>query len=461
MAKIFSNILDTIGNTPIVELKKVVPAGTKHRYFAKLEYFNPGGSVKDRIALSLIEGAERDGRLKPGGTIIEATSGNTGMGLALVAVVKGYKAIFVMHDKISEEKRAILRAFGAKVVITPTAVEPEDPRSYLSVANKLVEITPNSILTNQYHNPDNPRQHFETTGPEIWEQMDGQIDAFFAGAGTGGTISGVGRFLKSKNPDIQIVCPDPEGSILYDLFYHKKVVEPPRAYKVEGVGEDMLPDNVHLDVMDGFVKVSDKESFLMTRDIVAKEGICVGPSSAMALVGAFKYAEKNFKEPKRILVMMPDSGRSYLSKAFNDNWMKENDFLPSPLKSQTVADLLAAKPYQDVITGDVGDSVLIAVEKLKKHSISQLPVFSGDTLVGVLDETDLLLPLATGQLKPEEPILHLIQGSVVWVNLFDDLQKLSEHFSQGYVALVKDAQDRLRILTKIDLLDFLGGQKYQ
>ena len=208
--------------------------------------------------------------------------------------------------------------------------------------------------------------------------------------------------------------------------------------------------------MDGFVQVSDKESFLMTREIVSKEGICVGPSSAMALVGAIKYAEKNFTEPKRILVMMPDSGRAYLSKAFNDTWMKENDFLPSPLKEKTVGDLISSRPRQEVITGEVGDSVLEAVEKLKKHGISQLPIFNGDTLVGVLDETDLLLPLATGQLKPEEPILHLIQGSVVWVERTDDLQRLAEHFQQGFVALVRGDADQIHILTKIDLLDYLG-----
>lgn len=456
MAHIYSNILDTIGNTPIVEIKKLAPKGSKHRYFVKLEYFNPGGSVKDRIAMGLIEGAERDGRLKPGGTIIEATSGNTGMGLALVAAVKGYKAIFVMPDKISEEKRSILRAFGAKVVITPTGVEPDDPRSYLSVAQKLVEITPNSILTNQFHNPDNPRAHYEITGPEIWEQMDGQIDAFFAGAGTGGTISGVGKYLKEKNPKVQIVCPDPEGSILFDLFYHKKVINPPAPYLVEGVGEDMLPDNVHMDVMDGFVQVSDKESFLMTRDLVAKEGICVGPSSAMALVGAFKYAEENFKEPSRVLVMMPDSGRAYLSKAFNETWLKENDFLPSPLKEQKIGDLIAGLSARDVLTADVGDSIAETVEKFKAQSASQLPVVSGASVVGIVEEADLLGPLASGQLKPQDPILHLIRGSVVWLEPSEDLQTLSDQLQQGAVVLVKGESNNPHILTKIDLLDFLG-----
>ncbi|MEM7647275.1 MAG: cysteine synthase family protein, partial [Pseudomonadota bacterium] len=233
---IYDNILDTVGNTPIVELKKVVPKNSPHKFWAKLEYFNPGLSVKDRIALALVEGAEQRGELKKGGTIIEATSGNTGMGLALVCAVKGYKAIFVMPDKISEEKRAALRAYGAKVVITPTAVEPDDPRSYLSVSKKLAEMTEGSFLTNQYHNPDNPSVHYESTGPEIWNQTEGKIDVFVAGAGTGGTVSGTGKYLKEKKPSVKILCPDPVGSILYDLFYYKEVKSEPRPYKVEGVG---------------------------------------------------------------------------------------------------------------------------------------------------------------------------------------------------------------------------------
>lgn len=325
MSGVYNNILETIGHTPIVKLNQIGKE-TPHQFFAKIEYFNPGGSVKDRIALAFIEEAEKRGDLKPGGTIVEATSGNTGLGLAQVAAVKGYKCIFVMPDKISEEKRAILRAYGARVVITPTAVEPEDPRSYLSVAKYYVEKTPNSFHTNQYHNPDNPELHFKTTGPEIWEQMKGQIDIFVAGAGTGGTISGVGRFLKSKKKDIKILCADPVGSILSDLFYHKKIVDPPAPYKVEGVGEDMLPDNVHLDVFDDFEKVTDQETFDMTRRLIQEEGLCVGPSSGMALVGALKYA-KGLSKPAKFLIVFPDSGRAYLSKVFNDKWMFENGFL--------------------------------------------------------------------------------------------------------------------------------------
>lgn len=452
---IYNSILETIGNTPIIKLHKVVPKKSPHTFLAKLEYFNPGLSVKDRIALSLISGAESRGDLKPGGTIVEATSGNTGMGLALVAAVKGYKAIFIMPDKVSEEKRAALRAYGAKVVMTPTEVEPDDPRSYISVSKKIAEITPNSFLTNQYHNPDNARQHYEMTGPEIWEQTDGKIDVFVAGAGTGGTVSGTGRYLKEKNPKIKILCPDPVGSILYDLFYHKKVVHPPKPYKVEGVGEDMLPDNVHLDIIDDFVQVSDRESFELVREIVAKEGICVGPSSAMALAGAFKYAE-TIKTPSTFLIMMADSGRAYLSKAFNDDWMRDNGFLPSPMKTHSVRDLLATKAPAPLISGNVSDTVLHVVNLLKKHNISQIPVFSDNQLVGILDESDLILPLATRKLKPEEPIIHLIKGNVVWAEPTDSLEELSLKLQQGYIALIKQGTSQMHIITKIDLLDYIS-----
>lgn len=324
MTKIYDSILETIGNTPMVRLRNVTK-GSKHTFFAKIEYFNPGGSIKDRVAVAMIEEAEKRGELKPGGTIVEATSGNTGVGLALAAAVKGYKCIFVMPEKMSEEKRAILRAYGAKVVITPM-VEPEDPLSHYSVSQKIAAETPGAFLTNQYHNPDNPERHYRTTGPEIWKQMDGKVDMVVGGAGTGGTLSGVARYLKEMNPAVKAICADPIGSILYDLYYHKKIVEPPGSYKVEGVGEDMLPDNVHMHLYDGFEKVSDPEAFAMTRRLVAEEGLLVGPSSALALVGAIKASEK-LEKPSNIVVVFPDSGRAYLSKAFNDKWMVENNLL--------------------------------------------------------------------------------------------------------------------------------------
>ncbi len=318
---IHENILSAIGNTPIVRLSRCVP-DSPHEFFGKIEYFNPGGSIKDRIALSIIEEAEKSGQLKPGGTIVEATSGNTGVGLGLVGLLKGYKCVFVMPEKISEEKRAVLRAYGAKVVMTPTGLAPEDPNSHYSVARRIVEETPGAYLANQYNNPANVRVHYEVTGPEIWKQMDGKIDVFVAGIGTGGTLSGVGRYLKEKNPAIKNVCADPHGSILYDLFYHKEVRTPPASYLVEGIGEDMLPDNVHFQYMDDFVQVDDKESFQACRDLAAKEGLLIGPSCGSAFAAAVKYS-KTLTKPSKILVVLPDGGRSYLSKAYNDAWLKE------------------------------------------------------------------------------------------------------------------------------------------
>jgi cystathionine beta-synthase len=325
--EIYQNILETIGNTPMVKLNKVT-AGSPHQFFAKVEYFNPGGSIKDRIGLAMIEAAEKRGHLKPGGTIVEATAGNTGMGLAIAAAVKGYKCIFVLPEKMSEEKRAMLRAYGARVVITPMGVEPEDPMSHYSVAKRIAQSLENCLYTSQYHNPDNFDVHYNVTGPEIWNQMGGDIDMFIAGVGTGGTLSGVAKYLKEKKSDVKIICADPIGSILADLYYHGKVIDPPGSYKVEGVGEDMLPENCHLKRYDDFIKVNDQEAFAMTRRLIIEEALCVGPSSALILVGAMKYAEKLTK-PSKIVVMMPDSGKAYLSKAFNDSWMVENGFMKS------------------------------------------------------------------------------------------------------------------------------------
>ncbi len=324
MSRVFDNILESVGETPLVKLRSVTK-GSKHNFFAKVEYFNPGGSIKDRVALAIVEAAEKRGQLKPGGTIVEATSGNTGVGLALVAAVKGYKCIVVMPQKMSEEKRAILRAYGAKVVITPM-VEPDHPMSHYTVSKKIADTIPGAFLANQFHNPDNPEKHYQTTGPEIWNQMDGKVDAVVAGAGTGGTLSGVAKYLKEQKPSVKAFCADPVGSILYDLYYHGKIVDPPGSYKVEGVGEDMLPDNVHLNMYDGFYKVTDKEAFDMTRRLVSEEGLLVGPSSALALVGAIKAAE-TLEKPSNIVVILADSGRAYLSKAFNDKWMVENELL--------------------------------------------------------------------------------------------------------------------------------------
>jgi cystathionine beta-synthase len=454
-SKAYNSILETIGRTPVVKLHRSVPSG-KHQYFAKVEFFNPGGSVKDRIALAIIEQAEKRGDLKPGGTIVEATSGNTGVGLALVAAIKGYKCVITIPDKMSDEKINTLRAMGAKVIVTPTGVEPDDPRSHYSVAKKMTEITPGAYLANQYNNPDNVEVHYRVTGPEIWEQMEGNIDVFVAGAGTGGTISGVGRYLKEKNPNVKIVCVDPVGSILHDLFYFNEVRTPPAPYKIEGIGEDMLPDNVHFKVMDDFVYIEDRESFLMCRDLLAKDGLFVGPSAAGAVVGAIKYAEKS-ERPLRVLTLLPDGGARYLSKAFNDSWMKENGFLDSPLQLKTIGDLMKdMPPSQGLVSAKTSDTVISVIEKLKERGLSQLPVFQDKKLIGIVDEGDLLFPLASGRIKSQDPVLSFVKGRILTVQIEDPLQKLTELFSQGYVALVEDDKKELRIITKIDLIEFLG-----
>jgi cystathionine beta-synthase len=457
--KTFNNILETVGNTPLVRLNRCTPQA-QHNYFGKVEFFNPGGSIKDRIAVSIIEEAEKRGQLKPGGTIIEATSGNTGMGLALVAAVKGYKAVFVMPDKMSDEKINTLRGFGAKVVITPTSVEPDDPRSYYSVAKKLVEITPNSFYPNQYHNPDNPETHYRTTGPEIWEQTEGKIDVFVAGAGTGGTLSGTARFLKEKNPKIKVIAIDPVGSILHDLFYFKEVREKPRPYKVEGIGEDMLPDNMQFKYFDEIVRVDDRESFLMCRDLLTKEGLFVGPSAGSAVAGAVKYAE-TLKEKKNVVIILPDSGSRYLSKAFNDSWMKEFGFLTSPMELKTVGDLVRDfKANQKIISTTNSAKVIEVIQLLKDNGISQLPVFADDNqekLIGIIDEGDLLLPLASGMVKAQDPILSFIKGTVLMVEWDNPLSKLAEMFSRGFVALARGPSGKLHLITKIDLIDYLGN----
>jgi cystathionine beta-synthase len=326
MSRIYKDAVESIGRTPMIELHRSVP-DNGHRFLAKVEFFNPGLSVKDRIAVSIIDDAEKRGLLKPGGTIVEATSGNTGVALGMVAALRGYKCVFVMPEKISEEKRATLRAYGAKVVMTPTGVEPNDPRSHYSVAKKIVSETPGSYLANQYHNPANPQAHYETTGPEIWEQTEGKVDVFVDGAGTGGTLSGVGRFLKEKNPEIKIICADPVGSILFDLFYFKEIREKPGSYMVEGIGEDMLPENVHFNMMDEFIRTTDAEAFKLTRQLARQEGLLLGPSCGSALAAAIKYSESGkLKKPSTIVTMFPDSGRGYLSKVFNDEWMKTNGF---------------------------------------------------------------------------------------------------------------------------------------
>ncbi len=320
--EVHKTILDVIGNTPLVQLNKV-SQGLKPVILAKLENLNPGGSVKDRIGVAMIEEAERKGLLKPGGTIVEPTSGNTGVGLAMVASVKGYKMIFVMPDKMSEEKRAILRAYGAKVVVTPTNVPPESAEHYTKVAERLERETPNSYMPNQYENRANPDAHYRTTGPEIWRQTEGKVDVFVCSMGTGGTITGTGRFLKEKKKSLKVVGADPEGSIFYPRFHGQK--EDPHQYKVEGIGEDFMPGTLDMSIVDDVIQVSDTDAFRMARRLAQEEGIMVGGSGGTAVQAALMVAER-LDERKTIVTLLPDTGRNYLSKLFSDKWMREQGF---------------------------------------------------------------------------------------------------------------------------------------
>jgi cystathionine beta-synthase len=458
--RVYDSILGAIGGTPLVRLGRVA-AHLRVPLYAKLEYLNPGGSVKDRVGLFIIEQAEKRGELRPRGTIVEATSGNTGVGLAIAAALKGYKTVFVMPDKMSDEKIRLLRAFGAKVIITPTAVAPDDPRSYYEVAKRQVRETPNAILANQYHNPDNPLTHELTTGPEIWEQTQGRVTDVVIGMGTGGTISGVGRYLKARKPSVQVVGVDIEGSILTEIWQSGgKVPEGayPKTYKVEGIGEDFLPSATDLSVIDQIVRADDKESFLWARQLVRQEGIFAGGSSGSALAGALKYASK-LPPGRLVVVIFPDSGSRYLSKFYDNKWMRENGFLEMEFGEVTLGDLLIAKPHKELFTAVLGEPLPRVIATMHEHGVSQLPVVGPDgTLVGLVEEVDLLTHLLEHQdHSPTEPVDALVQNAKAVFPSDTSLDEARPALTEGYALIVIENARPVGILTKIDVLDYLAG----
>lgn len=458
MKKFNKSVLDVIGNTPIVKLHKVAN-DTESEIYVKLEYMNPGGSIKERIGQNIIERAIERGELKPGGTIIEGTSGNTGVGLAMYAAVHGYKCIFVLPDKQSQEKINNLRAFGAKVIVTPTNVAPDDPQSYYSVAKRLADNTPNSFYANQYYNTDNWQTHYKWTGPEIFNQTEGEFDVFMAGVGTGGTITGCGKYLKEKMPNIKIVGVDIKGSILEPYFRTGKVVEA-HGYVLEGIGEDIFPDNLKFEVLDDMVVIEDKESFLMTRQLLTKEGIYTGGSGGAAVVGAIRYA-KTLKEPKRILVILPDSGNRYTGKIYNDDWMRDNGYWDNSF-NVTIGEVMKelGKGKEPLIT--INDSVSVgdAVELMKKHDISQIPVYNKKELLGIVSENKLLRPLFESQISLRDNISIAIDRNFLVVDSNELLDKVTNNLLGNKTVLVSDGKKLISILTDIDILNFMQKRTF-
>lgn len=446
----FESIMDAIGRTPLVRLNKAA-RGVKPKVYVKMEFVSPGGSVKDRIGIAMIEGAEKRGELKPGGTIIEGTSGNTGVGLAIAAAYKGYKVIFTIQDKQSREKINMLKALGAEVIICPTAVAPEDPRSYYAVAKKLSKEVPGAYFPNQYDNPDNPLAHERTTGPEIWDDTEGKVTHFVAGMGTGGTISGTAKYLKKMNPRVKIVGVDPIGSILYDFFKTGKIVEP-HEYKVEGIGEDMIPRALDFALLDDIIQVTDKESFLWARRLAREEGVFVGGSSGTAMSGAMKLA-KNLGANDLIVVLLPDGGNRALSKLYNDEWMKENRFMEAdiPVMAQDIVGWKGR--VKKLIFAEPQHTLIESLKTMQELEISQLPVMEAGKPIGALYEDDILRLVMNGSDLSKTIVREAMSAPFPIVAKTASLDDISGIIPSQAPAIFVDIGDgKYEILTKYDLV---------
>ena len=449
----YNSIIETIGNTPMVKLNKV-SKGIPGTILVKVEYFNPGNSMKDRMALKMIEDAEKEGILKPGGTIIEGTSGNTGMGLALTAIAKGYKCIFTLADKQSQEKIDILRAVGAEVIVCPTNVSADDPRSYYSVARKLNSEIPNSFYPNQYDNLSNTLAHYETTGPEIWEQTEGKITHYAAGVGTGGSMCGTAKFLKEQKPGVVTVGIDTYGSVFKKYketgIFDENEIYP---YLTEGIGEDILPKNVDFDLIDHFVKVTDKDGAIMTRRLAREEGLFVGWSCGSAVHGALEYARENLTDDDVMVIILPDHGTRYLAKIYNDNWMKDHGFYEER-DFATANDIVVSKNGQDsLFTVSRETRVGDVIRMLNEKGIDQVPVIDGEHFVGSITAGKLLETLVERPESKDEAVDNIMDDPMPFVAMDNTLDVLSSMMNRNTKAvLVRDRNDEVHIITQHDLL---------
>lgn len=448
--KVYNNILETIGNTPLVKLNKIVK-DLPCTVYAKVETVNPGNSIKDRMAIKMIEDAEKDGRLKPGGTIIEGTSGNTGMGLAIAAVIKGYKCIFTTTDKQSKEKVDALRAFGADVIVCPTDVDPEDPRSYYSVSSRLVNEIPNAWKPNQYDNPSNAVAHYEQTGPEIWEQTGGKVTHLVVGVGTGGTICGTGKYLKEKNPAVKVLGIDTYGSVFKKYketgIFDKNEIYP---YITEGIGEDFLPKNVDFNIIDHFEKVTDKDAAIMTRRIPKEEGIFVGNSAGSALAGLLQMKHM-YKKDDVVVIIFHDHGTRYLGKMFNDDWMRDRNFLE--VSKPKAIDLVANHKNQKLLTIDANAKVAEALSLLNKYNISQIPVTTGNDYVGSLNDSYLFNKLISDSDLKNETVKSIMQPAFPVVGEHATIEEVSKLINKDNNAvLMRDLGGNYHIITKHDVI---------